>query len=330
MSRAVPRLVLLGPTAVGKDEVALPLAESLAAEIISVDSIKVYRGMDIGTAKPDAAARARVPHHLLDVVDPWESYSVGRFVDDAEQAAGSIEARGAAVLHVAGSGLYLRALLEGLMPAPPADANVRAYLRARADREGIPALHAELARLDPTAAARIHPHDFKRIGRALEHHRLTGEPISARQTQSGKRRTDCRFLLFGLTRPRSELRERASRRVDSMVAAGLVDEVRRLAAHPRGIAPQAAEAIGYREILAALREGRPLTDAIAEIKVNTGRFLKRQDTWFRRFADTRWFEISDASDPVHIAGAIRACLADSSGQGPFGPLPGSEFDGRPG
>ncbi len=298
----LPVVLLIGATAVGKDEVALPLAESLDAEIVSVDSIKVYRGMDIGTAKPGSEERRRVPHHLLDLAEPWESYSVGRFLEDADRAVTDIRVRGRRPLLVGGSGLYLRAFLEGLVSGPAADPDVRRDLTERAIREGLAALHAELARVDPAAAARIHPNDRKRIVRALEVHALTGEPITARQIHAGRRRAPQDVLLFGVTRPRAELQARACARVDALFAAGLVDEVRRLLAGPRGIGPQASEAIGYRELIEALRAGTPLDAAREAIQRDTCRFIKRQETWFRRFPDTRWFTLGS---PVAAAAAIR-------------------------
>lgn len=303
---SLPSLVLMGATAVGKDDVALPLAEAIHAEIVSVDSIKVYRRMDVGSAKPTPEARRRVRHHLIDVAEPWESYSAGRFAHDAAAAAGDIRARGSNVLYVGGSGLYLKALLEGLMGAPATDPELRRRLAERADQVGSAALHAELAQIDATTAARLHPNDRKRILRALEFHALTGQPISSRQTQQGKRRTDEAFLLYSVRRPREELRRRACARVDAMVAQGLVEEVRRLLADPRGLGPQAAEAIGYRELVQALTAGTPVSDAITQIVTDTCQFLKRQETWFRHFPDLRWFDLDERNSPEQVAAEIAA------------------------
>jgi len=283
--------VILGPTAVGKGRLARALARRIGAQIISVDSMKVYRHMDIGTAKPSAAARAEVPHHCLDLVEPTEGFSAARYVAHADRAIEAVRAAGARPLAVGGTTLYLRALIEGLFEGPPADADLRAELRSRARRDGLPALHAELAAVDSEAARRIHPNDEKRIIRALEVHRLTGRAISELQRQwDAQRRYDCRLL--GLRRERSDLHGRINRRAERMIAAGLRDEVAALLAEPGGLSAQAAAAVGYAEMIEHLRGERSLDETCERIKMHTRRLAKKQQTWQRRLGDVRWFDVT--------------------------------------
>src|SRR5688572_10115758 len=230
-----PPVFILGPTASGKHEIGLQLAERLGAEIISVDSMKVYRGMDIGTAKPPAADLERVPHHLIDICDPSETYSAGRFVRDASEARQSVEARGKRALFVGGTSLYYKTYRYGMFEGPPADPVLRDELIA----EGPAALHAELTRVDPAAAKRIHPNDLKRLVRAVEVFRKTGEPISARQSQFDRPKGEAKVFIL----KRADLAARVERRVARMFAEGLVDKVRRLLARPWSKEGRAA--VGY-------------------------------------------------------------------------------------
>jgi tRNA dimethylallyltransferase len=274
-------LVLTGPTGSGKTHLGLELAERLGAEIVSMDSMALYRGMDIGTAKPTPAERRRVPHHLLDVLDPWESASVAWWLDQAATACRTIEARGRQVLFVGGTPLYLKALLHGLFDGPPADPGLRQRLTDAATQEGPAALHARLAAVDPDTAARLHPNDVRRVVRALEVWELTGRPISGWQTQWRTRRTPGeegppRVLWLDL--PRSELYARIDARVRTMIAQGLVEEVRAL---PRPLSREAAQALGYKEILDHLVGRCGLEDAIRLIQTRSRQFAKRQLTWFR-------------------------------------------------
>ncbi len=225
-------VLLLGTTASGKTAAALALAPLLNAEIVSIDSMQVYRRMDIGTAKPTPAERAAVRHHLIDVVEPSESFSVARFVELADAAIADITARGKTVLAVAGTPLYLMGLMYGMFEGPSADESFRAALRERATREGTPALHAELAVIDPAAAARIHPNDLKRIERALEVHRLTGRPLSAMQTQWDASHMRYAASVVGIRREKEDTSRRINQRVRQMIDAGLVDEVRSLMGGP--------------------------------------------------------------------------------------------------
>jgi len=284
MSASVDYLCLAGPTASGKSAAALAIAEALAlrhpVEIVSVDSALVYRGMDIGTAKPTPVERARVPHHLVDICDPADAYSAARFVADARAAIAAIAARGAIVLLVGGTMLYFKALFEGLDALPEADAAIRGALDARGAREGWPALHAELARVDPVTAARLAPNDAQRIQRALEVWELTGTPISA--LQRGRSAPAFPAPLLALEPDdRAWLHERIAQRMRAMMVAGFVDEVRTLRA--RGdlhAGLPSMRAVGYRQAWAALDAGRleGLDDAAIAA---TRQLARRQLTWLR-------------------------------------------------
>ncbi len=274
-------LVLTGPTGSGKSALALELAEPLNAEIISADSMTLYRGLDIGTAKPTLADRERVPHHLIDVLDPWESANVAWWLERATLAVAEIEARGKTAFFVGGTPFYLKALLCGLFESPPADEALRAELEAKSPAE----LHARLTEVDPPSAARLHPNDVRRVVRALEVYRLTGKPISEWQRQSWWGETDRpRFrsgACLSLEVPRPELYARIDARVEAMFEAGWVDEVKKLRAIPMPLGREAGQALGYREIGEFLDGSRTRAETIAEIQLRTRQFAKRQLTWFR-------------------------------------------------
>ena len=277
-------LGLAGPTASGKTGLALALAEHLPLEIISVDSALVFRGMDIGTAKPTAEERAAVPHHLIDIAEPTESYSAARFATDARRLIGEINARGRLALLVGGTMLYFKALVDGLDTMPPADADVRAQIDARAAAEGWPALHAELARVDPATAARLAPNDAQRIQRALEVWQLTGRPLSAHH---GQRTVPGLPLRLVALEPdsRAWLHDRIAQRFDAMLAAGFLDEVRALRArgdlHPD---MTSMRCVGYRQAWEALDAGLDAGD-LAPLRERgiaaTRQLAKRQLTWLR-------------------------------------------------
>ena len=285
-----PLVVVTGPTGLGKTEVAVRLAARLPVEVVSADSRQVYQGMDIGTAKPTAAQRVAVPHHLIDVVRPDESYHAARFRSDARNAIEAIAARGRLPLVVGGTGLYIRALLRGLQPAPPANPEVRHELRERARQEGLAALHSWLTDVDPAAAARIHPRDSVRILRALEIHRLTGDPVGA-PSHWRRGRPEWALLFVGLTRSRPSLYRTLARRVERMVTEGLRAETERLLAAGYDPALPAMQGIGYRHFVKVIRGEWPEAQALSLMKRDTTRYAKRQWTWFAREPDLRWLDV---------------------------------------
>ena len=310
-------LYLTGPTAIGKSAVAMALAERLPAEIISVDSALVYRGMDIGTAKPSAAERAAVPHHLIDIREPTEPYSAAEFVRDATRLMGEIRARGRVPLLVGGTLLYFRALMNGLDALPAADAAVRAAIEERAARLGWPALHIELARVDPATAARLKPNDRQRIQRALEVWQLTGRPISALQTGAGGAAAALHAppLFFALEpADRAWLHARIALRFDQMLATGLVDEVKRLNAGGALSADlPAMRCVGYRQVLDTLA-GRAPAETLRERGIAATRQLaKRQLTWLRAIQGRQVLVVGDSSRAADLAEAIMQSIAKASG-----------------
>ncbi len=316
-------IVILGCTASGKGALARALAARLNGEIVSVDSMKVYRGMDIGTAKPDAAERSVIPHHLIDVADPWEPFSAARFVELADAAVSEIHARGRPVIAVGGTVLYFRCFYEGLFEGPAADPAFRAALRARAERDGLAALHAELARIDPPAAARIHRNDLRRIERALEVYQASGAPISRLQQQWDRaiRRPDWSWRLLGLRRERAAANRRINERVRRMLRDGLVDEARRLWSDPRGVGAQARQAVGYAELFEHLAGRGTLEEAVERIKINSRRLAKQQRTWLKRLAQVTWFDVSDEEDAAGLLARVLAGLhGDQDAPRPPGPM----------
>ena len=293
-----PRCIaLMGPTASGKSAYALELAERLGGEIVSVDSALVYRGLDIGAAKPTRDEQARVPHHLIDVREPWQPYSAAEFASDARVAVDAILARGRIPILAGGTGLYFRALLDGLADMPDADPALREAITADADARGWAALHADLAVVDPAAAARIHATDAQRIQRALEVQRLTGRPISDWQRESTRVRFPARVLKLVLSpADRAVLHARIERRFDAMRGAGFLDEMRalralpQLRAHPAPLELPAVRAVGYRQAWEFLDGACDAATFRARAIAATRQLAKRQFTWLRREVDARWFD----------------------------------------
>ena len=283
-------LVISGPTASGKTKLAVALAKARGGEVVSADSMQVYRGMDVGTAKPTRAEMRGVPHHMLDVAEPGENYSVARYVRQAVPVVDEILARGRLPIVAGGTGLYIDALTAGREFAPfSPDSGLRRALQRRVSAEGLAALFAELEQVDPEAAGRIHPNDEKRIVRALEVWYATGRTISQhdRETRALPRRYTP--LTIGLSfADRADLRARIDRRVDGMMARGLADEVRGLLSAGVPADCTAMQAIGYKELAAALAEGRPVEEAAEEIKLRSRQYAKRQLTWFRRDPAIEW------------------------------------------
>ena len=301
-----PPLYLAGPTASGKSAVALALAELVPAEIISVDSALVYRGMDIGTAKPTPAERAAAPHHLIDIRDPATPYSAAEFVRDAQRLIADIRARGRLPVLVGGTMLYFKALFEGLDDLPPADAAVRRQIEERGAQEGWPALHAELARVDPITAARLAPGDSQRIQRALEVWQLTGQPMSAlHTTKSGAARAQQTGAgsLFSLEpADRAWLHGRIAQRFGDMLAGGLVDEVTALRARGDLTADMPSmRCVGYRQVWDTL-DGRAPADTLRERGIAATRQLaKRQLTWLRGMPERQVLAVDDKTSAVEMA-----------------------------
>ncbi len=304
-------IALMGPTASGKTATAIALAQQLDGEIVSVDSALVYRGLDIGSAKPDAAEQAQARHHLLDLRDPWQPYSAAEFAADASRVVADIVARGKLPILAGGTGLYFRALLRGLSAMPEADPVVRAQLAAEAAERGWAALHAELAKVDPAAARRIHATDPQRIQRALEVYRISGTPISQLQRQATSSRLPLRTLKLVLApRERSVLHQRIERRLDSMLQAGFLDEVRALRDLPQMAAVAspldlpAVRAVGYRqawEFLDGQGDARSFRQRAIEA---TRQLAKRQLTWLRSELDARWFD--PHVEKTQLAAAVAA------------------------
>lgn len=285
-------LCLTGPTASGKTDAALAVAQRLPVEIVSVDSALVYRGMDIGTAKPDSAIRKAVPHHLIDIRDPDDPYSAAQFCEDAKRVMGEIVARRRVPLLVGGTMLYLKSLLEGLDELPPANAEIRAAIDARANSLGWPALHAELAAIDPRAAARIKPADSQRLQRALEVFQLTGKPMSALLGARNERQSPYRYRVSALVpSDRAVLHQRIEQRFDQMLGHGLVEEVRQLRARFK-LAPDmpSMRAVGYRQAWQFI-EGEIDLAALREHGIAATRQLaKRQLTWLRSMPHVAVFD----------------------------------------
>jgi tRNA dimethylallyltransferase len=303
-------IYLTGATASGKTAVGVALARRLGAEVVALDSMTLYRGIDVGTAKPTEEERGGLPHHLIDVLDPWESASVADYRDRAAAVLADLDSRGVPALFVGGTPLYLKALLRGLFEGPAADPALRASLEEEAARAGDAALHARLAAIDPAAAARLHPNDRRRVVRALEVAALTGRPLSIQQREHDRPAEG--VAVFALERLRAELCDRIDRRVVAMFDAGLVDEVRRLLDDPRGIHDVPAQGVGYRETIALLRGEADLPTTIARIQARTRQFAKRQATWFRGLAEVRPFPVPADELPEATAERLARAIEGSS------------------
>lgn len=288
--------LILGVTASGKGRLGIDLAQSVGAEIISIDSMKVYRRMDIGTAKPPKEARECIKYHLVDVVEPSDSFSVGTFFETASDAIEQIKGRSKNIVAIGGTALYIKSLLYGLFEGAGSDEQIRDELRARAEAEGLEELHRELRTVDAIAAERINPNDARRIVRALEVYRITGRPISSFQKQWEPRQMKYDWTIVGLRREKADASGRINKRVKRMINAGLVDEVKSLLDEEKSLSRQARCAIGYAEIIDHLNGQTSLEEAIELIKVHTRRLAKSQRTWFKTFRDVHWLDI-EADEP---------------------------------
>jgi tRNA dimethylallyltransferase len=313
---------LCGPTACGKSALSLSLAERLDAEIVSLDSMSLYRGMDIGTAKPSLAERSRVPHHLIDVLEPHEEYSLAQYLTAAESACRQIVARGHRPLFVGGTGLYLKGVLRGVFEGPAADWTLRRELDEQLQRDGHVALHRELQAIDPESAARLHPNDARRVIRAIEVFRLTGQPLSELHTQGPRPPGERTPHVYWLSPPREWLYQRINDRVAQMFAQGLLDEVRTLMLSPRALSQTARQALGYKEVIDWFEAANDLSGSSQSsevestaglmdlIQTRTRQFAKRQHTWFRNLEECIPIPILGQESAVELADqiAIRAEL----------------------
>ncbi len=281
-------VIIGGPTASGKSMLAVDLSERFNGEVVSADSMQVYRYMDIGTAKPSREERERIPHHMIDAADPDEEFTAARYRDEASGAIKKIHAMGKRVFIVGGTGLYIRALIKGLFRGPGSDMRLRGELAMIGGGEGAMCLYEKLKEIDPEGALRIHPNNAARIIRALEVYYLTNKPISALQKEHGFSEDPYEVAKVGLSVDRGILYQRIEERVDRMIQDGFVEEVRRLIDMGYG-GTRAMAGLGYKEICIYLKAEHNLEYAVKEIKKNTRRYAKRQMTWFRKEADIQWF-----------------------------------------
>jgi len=308
MSSQKPILIIAGPTAVGKTEASLLLAREQGAEIVSADSMQIYRGMDIGTAKPTPEQRRLVYHHLIDIVDPAQPYSVGDYLRDARNAIEGILKSGGTPIVVGGTGLYIRALMKGLLHGPPADLELREQLLRKEAENGEGTLYADLARRDPESAIKIHPNDLRRTIRALEVFLLRDRKLSDLQKEHAFRDQPYAFQLLFLVRGRSELYPRIERRVDEMIAEGLEDEVKGLMLKGYSRDLVSMQALGYSHFLEYFSNRASSGETVELLKRDTRRFAKRQFTWFRREPDARWVDITGAASPQEIVAKIKKSI----------------------
>jgi len=309
-------ILILGTTASGKGRLAFELAQSLDAEIISIDSMKVYRRMDIGTAKPSSEQRERIKYHLIDIVEPGDSFSVGAFHELVLQTIEQIKKRGKKIIAVGGTALYIKAMLYGLFEGPGSDEQVRIQLRQRIETEGSAELHRELAAVDPAAAERINPNDSRRIIRALEVYQITGKPISGFQrqwettdVQSAVNGSDNGWTIIGLRREKTDTSCRINQRIKKMILTGLVDEVKALLDEEKPLSKQARCAIGYAEIIQYIEGRIDLKEATELIKKNTRRLAKGQRTWFKTFKNVHWLDIEQSESAEDILDRTQKLLS---------------------
>ncbi len=289
--------IITGPTGSGKTDISLRIAQKANnVEIISADSMQIYRGMDIGTAKVSEEVRRLIPHHMIDIVDPWQSYSLGKYIRDARAAVAAIESKDKQALIVGGTGLYIKSLIHGIFSGPEADWRYREELNLIALEKGPDYLHDMLAKVDPVSAARLHKNDHKRVIRALEVYEKTGAAISGLQKQFNEKEPEFEYSIFVINRPKDDLRKRIDDRVENMFKAGLVGEVMELKNNFNGLSKQARQALGYNETLQCLNNEITLDEAKENIKRNTKKFAKRQLTWFKSFDNALWISPGNDQD----------------------------------
>ncbi|HEY6572702.1 MAG TPA: tRNA (adenosine(37)-N6)-dimethylallyltransferase MiaA [Candidatus Eisenbacteria bacterium] len=310
MTRSIP-IVLLGPTAAGKSEIALHLAPLLGGEIVGADSRQIYRGLEIGTAAPTDEERARVPHHLASFLGPEEIYSAGRYAREARTLLETLAARGVRPIVVGGSGLYIRALFQGLFAGPERNEPLRVELQARLEHEGLESLREELRGVDPEAWAKILPGDPVRVIRALEVFRLTGKPITQLRREAARAPMPARR--YGIRWERAPLAVRIADRIQDQLRRGFLEQTRALLEQGLRAEAPGLHTLGYRELSAHVRGEVSLEEAVSTIALRTRQLAKRQETWFRREPETRWFTVTDAAEFPSIAREI-ACDAAGSGE----------------
>ena len=304
-------IMIIGVTASGKGKLAALLAQKLGAEIISVDSMKVYKRMDIGTAKPPLQIREKLNYHLIDVVEPSDPFNVGKFLELADNATTQILARNKPVVAVGGTALYIKAMLHGLFNGPGTDDNIRSQLNLAADTQGLDTLYAHLQKADPQAADRIHRNDRKRIIRALEVYKLTGKPISSFQQQFDTPPSQ-NWTVIGLRREKELENHRINLRVKKMITDGLQQEVRNLLAEPLPLSPQAACAIGYAEMIRCENGDITLENAIELIKKNSRKLAKAQRTWFKTFRNVHWIDVAETDTADEVLAKAEKILTNIS------------------
>ena len=304
VERALQCWYLTGATASGKTQVSLELAKLLDAEIISLDSMAIYREMDIGTAKPTAQQRAAVPHHLLDIIDPNETFSISQYRPAALKTIDEIRGRGKEVLFVGGTALYLKTLIRGMFEGPPADWDFRNEIAAEVEQMGGEFLHQRLQMIDPVSAHNLHPNDQRRIIRALEVYKATAKPLSHWQLQFDQSHTVDQCRVFTLRHPRPVLHSRIENRVDQMFADGLVEEAKTLQEKWKELGKTASQAVGYRESFDHLNNGVDMPTTIEKVRIRTRRFARHQETWFRGLSECRIMDLESEIDPVNLAKEI--------------------------
>jgi tRNA dimethylallyltransferase len=303
-----PLIVLLGPTAVGKTGIAVPVAQVLGTDILTADSRQVYRGMDIGMDKPRPAERGGVPHRLIDVIDPAESFNVGQYRRLALVEIGRLHGEGRVAFMVGGTGLYIRAVVRGLWDGPPADWVFRRELMELARTNGPEYLHRRLEEVDPELAGRLHTHDLVKIVRGLEAYHATGRPLSELHRQHGFQERPFSTLLIGLNRDREALYRRIDERVDSQLAQGLLEETRRLLGQGCARDLGSMKGLGYRQLSAYLEGECPYEEAVRRLKRDTRHFAKRQLTWFRKEPNVRWLSLDEHGSPAEAADRVLALI----------------------
>lgn len=296
--------ILVGPTAVGKTDLSLQMARILKGEILSADSRQIYTYMDIGTAKPSLEQRARIPHHFIDIITPDEYYSAGEYGRQGQKVIDMLLSQGIVPIVVGGSGLYVRALVDGFFDPQIHDQDIRRTLHEQLESIGPEGLHERLREIDPEAAARIHPNDSQRIVRALEVFEITQRPLSEIQKTSKVKQADFKPLFVGLNMPREELYRRIDGRVEAMIKKGLIDEVRRLSEMGYDPSLNSLQTVGYQEIFSFLKGEIDLDEAVRLIKQNSRRYAKRQLTWFKKDGRVRWFDLREGMDVTPVLDRI--------------------------